>query len=142
MPLEKRRVREVVLGTVPDFIDFHIHLPPFLWQLRCFVERITEEDYQKEAATAAAVFLTGAKDFVRLFCCSSICYCSECQQQVTLKLTSNVQDWIDSVVDFGKQNCNISSSQKPIIWFPELLFKFIRGLYTVLGLSKLIVNLR
>ena len=33
-------MREVVLGTVPDFIDFHIHLPTFLWQLRCFVERI------------------------------------------------------------------------------------------------------
>ena len=44
MPLGKRRgavlegvnsprVREVVLGTVPDFIDFHIHLPTFLWQL-------------------------------------------------------------------------------------------------------------
>ena len=53
MPLEKRpprgavleevnspRVREVVSGAVPDFIDFHIHLPNFLWQLRCFVERI------------------------------------------------------------------------------------------------------
>ena len=33
-------MREVVLGTVPDFIDFHIHLPTFLWQLRCFLERI------------------------------------------------------------------------------------------------------
>ena len=33
-------VDEVVLGAVPDFIDFHIHLPTFLWQLRCFVERI------------------------------------------------------------------------------------------------------
>ena len=34
------RVREVVSSTVPDFIDFDIHLPTFLWQLRCFVERI------------------------------------------------------------------------------------------------------
>ena len=32
-------MRELVLGTVPDFIDFHIHLPTFLWQLRCSVER-------------------------------------------------------------------------------------------------------
>ena len=49
---------------------------------------------------------------------------------------------LDSVVDFGKRNCNISSSQKPIIWFPELLFKFISGFNTVLGLSELIVSLR
>ena len=49
MPLEKgplregrtvARVRQTVLGMVPDFIDFHIHLPTFPWQLRCFVERI------------------------------------------------------------------------------------------------------
>ena len=33
-------------------------------------------------------------------------------------------------------------SQKPIIWYPELLLKFIRGFNAVLGLSKLIVNLR
>ena len=33
-------VSEVVLGSVPDFINFHIHLPTFLWQLQCFVERI------------------------------------------------------------------------------------------------------
>ena len=31
---------EAVLGRVPDFIDFDIHLPTFLWQLRCFVEKI------------------------------------------------------------------------------------------------------
>ena len=45
-------------------------------------------------------------------------------------------------MDFGKQNCSISLSQKPIIWFPELLFEFISGFDTVLGLSELIVNLR
>ena len=45
-------------------------------------------------------------------------------------------------MDFGKQNCDISSSQKPIIWFPELLFKFISGFDMVLGLSELIVNFR
>ena len=45
-------------------------------------------------------------------------------------------------MDVGKQNFNISLSQKPIIWFPELLFKFISGYNTVLGLSELIVNLR
>ena len=33
-------MRETVLGTVRDFIDFHIYLPTFLRQLRCFVERI------------------------------------------------------------------------------------------------------
>ena len=38
-PLD-RAVLEVMLGTVPDFVDFHIHLPIFPWQLRCFVERI------------------------------------------------------------------------------------------------------
>ena len=46
-----------------------------------------------------------------------------------------------SVVDVGKQNCNISLSQKPIIWFLKLRFKFIRGFNATLGLSELIVNL-
>ena len=27
-------------------------------------------------------------------------------------------------MDFRKQNCKISLSQKPMIWFPKLLFKF------------------
>ena len=45
-------------------------------------------------------------------------------------------------MDLGKQNCNISLTQKPMIWFPELLFKFISGFNKVLGLSELIVNLR
>ena len=49
---------------------------------------------------------------------------------------------LDGVVDFRKQNCNISFNQKPIIWFPELLFKFINGLNTILWPSELIVNLR
>ena len=38
---------------------------------------------------------------------------------------------------FRKQNCNINLSQKPIVWFREVLFKFISGLNTVLGLSEL-----
>ena len=29
-----------MLGTVLDLIDFHVHPPTFLSQLRCFVERI------------------------------------------------------------------------------------------------------
>ena len=45
-------------------------------------------------------------------------------------------------MDFGKQKCNINLSQKPIIWFLELLFKFIRDFNAALGLSELIVNLR
>ena len=45
-------------------------------------------------------------------------------------------------MDFGKQNCDISPSQKPIIWFLVLLFKFIRGFNAALILSELIVNLR
>ena len=45
-------------------------------------------------------------------------------------------------MDFGKQNCNVSLSQKPIRWFLELLFKFIRGFNAALGLPALIVNLR
>ena len=45
-------------------------------------------------------------------------------------------------VDFGKQNCDISLSQKPVIWFPELLVKSISGFNMVFGLSELIVNLR
>ena len=49
---------------------------------------------------------------------------------------------VNSVVDFGKQNCNISLSQKPIIWFPELLFELIRGFNAALGHLELIVNLR
>ena len=44
-------------------------------------------------------------------------------------------------MDFGKQNCNISLSQKPIIWFLEFLFKFVRGFNAALGLSELTVNL-
>ena len=85
--------------------------------------------------STAAVFLTKAKDYVKLSCCSSVCYCDEFPR------LSNVQG-LDSVADFGKQNCNISLSQKPIIWFPELLLRFINGFDTVLGLSELIVNLR
>ena len=49
---------------------------------------------------------------------------------------------MDSVVDIGKQNRNISFSQKPIMWFPDLLFKFIHGFNTIVGPSELIVNLR
>ena len=45
-------------------------------------------------------------------------------------------------MDFGKQNCNISLSQKPVIWFAKLLFNFISGLNMVLRLPELIVNLR
>ena len=45
-------------------------------------------------------------------------------------------------MDFGKQQCDISLSQKPKMWFPELLFKFISSFNTGKGLSKLIVNLR
>ena len=54
MPLEKPRPRLGRFGkrehfrvsvrncqyTVPDFIDFHIYLPTFLWQLRRFVEKV------------------------------------------------------------------------------------------------------
>ena len=45
-------------------------------------------------------------------------------------------------MDFGKQNCDISFSQKRKVWFPELLFKFISSFNTGMGLSELIVNLR
>ena len=45
-------------------------------------------------------------------------------------------------MDVGKQNCNINLSQKPIIWFLELLSKFTRGFNAALGLSELTVNLR
>ena len=45
-------------------------------------------------------------------------------------------------MDFEKQNCNISLSQKPTISSPELLFKFIKGCNAVLRPSELIVNLR
>ena len=111
MPLEKRppegivsQVRELVLSTVPEFIDFHIHLPTFLWQLRCSVERIIRKrlsdhfihitvQYLGQVQTAA-VFLATAKDYVKLSCCRSICYCSEFQRQLNLKLASDVQDWI------------------------------------------------
>ena len=43
-------------------------------------------------------------------------------------------------MDFGKKNCDISLSQKPINWFLELLFKFISGFDTVLRLSELTVT--
>ena len=35
----------------------------------------------------------------------------------------------------------VSLSQKPIIWFPELLFKFFSSFNMVLELSELTVNL-
>ena len=43
-------------------------------------------------------------------------------------------------MDFGKKNCNISLSKRPIIWFPELLSKLIRGFNAALLLSELIVK--
>ena len=45
-------------------------------------------------------------------------------------------------MDFKNRNCNISLSQNLLMWFSELLFKFIRGFNAVLRLSELIVNLR
>ena len=72
---------------------------------------------------------------------SSVCYFSEFPWQMILKLISDVQG-LDSAANFGKQNCNISLSQKPVIWFPELLFKFISDFDTVLRLSELTVNLK
>ena len=52
-------------------------------------------------------------------------YCSELLWQLTDPETYWKCSGLDNVVDFGKRNCNISLSQKPIIWFPELVFKFI-----------------
>ena len=65
----------------------------------------------------------------------------ESPPQLILKLTSDVQDW-RCAVDLRKQNCDISVSQKPIIWFPEVWLKFISGFNTVLGLSELLINFR
>ena len=138
------RVLEVVLGTVPDFINFHIHLPTLLWQLRCFVERIIRKRLSDSYIHNSAIVRLSANSScvsrrgqrlcqtqdVKLSCYSSVCYCGELQRQMILKLTIDVQDWI-AFLDFGKQNCNISFSQKPIIWFPDLLFKFINGFDTV-----------
>ena len=109
---------EVVLGTVPDFIDFHIHLPTFLWQLRYFVERIIRKRLSDSfthnsaivSANSSFVFLTTAKDYDKFSCCSSLCYCTEFPRQLILKLTSDVQDWI---VLLTSDN-NISLSEKPI----------------------------
>ena len=41
----------------------------------------------------STVFLTTAKDYVKLSCCSSVCYCSEFPRQLILKLTGDIQDW-------------------------------------------------
>ena len=86
-----------------------------------------------------AVFLTTAKDYVRLSCfssgteagksdivfgrgekhCSSVCYCSEFSRQLILKLASDVQDWRAL---WTLESKAVILNQKPIIWFPELLF--------------------
>ena len=42
---------------------------------------------------AEALAMSGP-DYVRLSCCSSVCYCGEFPWQLILKLTSDVQDWI------------------------------------------------
>ena len=93
-------VREEVLSTVPNFIDFHIHLPTFLWQLQCFVERIIRkrlsDSFIRNSAIGevptATVFLTTAKDYVKLSCCSSLCYCSEFPRELILKLRACSHD--------------------------------------------------
>ena len=62
-------------------------------------------DYQEEAVRpfirnsaivpTITVFLTAAKDYVKLSCCSSsLCYSGKLPRQLILKLTSDVQDWI------------------------------------------------
>ena len=58
-----------------------------------------------------------------------------------MKLTSDVQDWI-ALWTLESKTVILVLSQKPIKWFPELLFNLISGSNTVLGLSELLVNLR
>ena len=70
VPLEKRsregpvgkgqivpRVRDIVLGKVPNFIDFHIHLPTFLCQLCCFVEKVIMKRLSESFIMTGFLFL-------------------------------------------------------------------------------------
>ena len=65
------------------------------------------KDYQEEAVRLfirnsvvvslganSSWFLTTAKDYVKLSCHSSVCYCGEFPRQLILKLTGDVQDRI------------------------------------------------
>ena len=180
----------MVLGTVPDFTDFHIHLPTFLWQLRCFVEWIIRKRLSDSFIHNSAIVRLSANsssvshhdqrlcqtlllqfylllgslskltrrqptckfpfrrtqgqvnsvgpwhpslwiwmEICLLTAAASVCL-SSLLKWVSAATDPETYQWcsgLDSIVDFGKQNCNISLSQKPIIWFPELLSKFISG---------------
>ena len=130
-------------------MDFHIHLPTFLWQLRCFVERIIKKRLSDFFIHNSATVRLRANSSCVSHCDQRLCQTFLLQFRLLLWWVSATTDpetykWcsrLNSVVDFGKQKCNVSLSQKPIIWFLELLFKFIRGFNAALGLSKLIVNL-
>ena len=118
-------MREVVLGTVPDFIDIHIHLPTFLWQLQCFVERIIKKRLSDSFIHNSAM----------VKCQQQLCFSPQPMTmpnvpasvlfvivmsfpgQLILKLAGDVQDWTGLW----------TSEVRSIIWFPDLLFKFIGG---------------
>ena len=118
-----------VLGTVPDFIDFHIHLPTFLWQLRCFVARIIRKRLLDSFTHNSAIIRLSANSS-----CVSLHGQRLCQ---TFLLQFQILYCSDSPF------CGNKRTQKPIIRFPESLFKLlISGFNTVLGLSELTVNLR
>ena len=93
----------MVLGTAPDFKDFHVHLPTFLWQMQCFAERIIRKRLSDSFIHNSAIVRLNVNSscvshhgqrLCKLSCCSSVCYCSEFPQQLILKLTSDLQDWI------------------------------------------------
>ena len=90
-------MHEVVLGTVPDFIDFDIHLPTFLWQLRCFVERIIKKRLSDSfihnsvivrlSANSSCVFHHGQRP-----CQTFLQF--RLPRQLILKFNRDLQDWI------------------------------------------------
>ena len=93
------RVREVVLGTVPYFIDFHIHLPTFLWQLRCFVERIirkrlTDSFIRNSAIVRVLIILTYYfSELNSMFLCQFILHLKHLQIRTASTLSRRDGGW-------------------------------------------------
>ena len=111
---------QVVLG---DFIDFHIHLPTFLWQLRCFVERIIRKRLSDSFIHSSAIARLSANSSCVSHQGQRLSDCPVAVQFVIvvsfwewiLKLTSVVQDWIALSTSESKAVILVSLSSSAVL---------------------------
>ena len=73
-------------------MDFHVHLPTFLWQLRCCVKRIIRKRLSDSSIHNSVIIRLSGQSFLLQF--RLLCNCSEFPRQLILKLTIDVHDWI------------------------------------------------